>query len=164
LRLRSPPIRTKWGFWFARRRVKNNGFNSSVAVPNAVALNTTLDYTQRMQSTLRFDVLARNTSVTDLMDVPVAQLPFIFEFITESFIITDAQLSGGGPHILYVNAAFEKQTGYQLREVIGKNPRFLQGSETNREMVAQLKKHLLAGESTVIELLNYTKDGKPHWY
>jgi diguanylate cyclase (GGDEF)-like protein/PAS domain S-box-containing protein len=122
-----------------------------------------LAYGLKVQSTLRFDALGVNSKIMDFVDVPLTQLPFVFEFISESFVITDAQLSGGGPNILYVNAAFEKQTGYQLREVIGRNPRFLQGAQTDRQAVAMLKKHLLAGESIVTELLNYTKDGQPFW-
>jgi diguanylate cyclase (GGDEF)-like protein/PAS domain S-box-containing protein len=116
-----------------------------------------------VQPLLLLDTLGIRPEVTDLINVPLSQLPFVFEFISESFILTDAQLTNGGPNIVYVNKAFEKQTGYSLLEVIGRNPRFLQGEQTDRVVVAKLKQHLLAAESVVVELLNYTKDGRPLW-
>jgi PAS domain S-box-containing protein len=48
--------------------------------------------------------------------------PVMLECMTESVLITDADLQSPGPYILYVNPAFEQMTGWRKAEVIGKNP------------------------------------------
>ncbi|QYS92051.1 PAS domain-containing protein [Flavobacterium covae] len=66
--------------------------------------------------------------------------------------------------IEWVNESFEKVTGYNNQEVIGKKPgAFLQGEETNKETIAYLKKQLSRGEPFNCEILNYTKDKTKYW-
>jgi len=65
--------------------------------------------------------------------------------------------------IVFVNDAFLRLTGYRRDEVIGRNCRFLQGPDTNREQVAAVRQALAAGEGIEIEILNYKKDGSPFW-
>jgi PAS domain S-box-containing protein len=73
-------------------------------------------------------------------------------------IITDAN-----ENIEWVNEAFVKKTGYTLHEVIGKTPRFLQGSETDRDALARISNSISRAESCTEEVLNYTKSGKKFW-
>nr|AML79229.1 putative LOV domain-containing protein [Frangula caroliniana] len=54
-------------------------------------------------------------------------------------------------------------TGYTSKEVIGRNCRFLQGSDTDPEDVAKIRECLQAGTSYCGRLLNYKKDGTPFW-
>ena len=65
--------------------------------------------------------------------------------------------------LIYVNAAFTAITGYPAAEAVGRNCRFLQGPETDRVVVAQIRAAIAAGESLTCELLNYRKDGTPFW-
>ena len=65
--------------------------------------------------------------------------------------------------LIYVNAAFTAITGYTAQEVVGRNCRFLQGPQTDRAVVAQIRAAIAAGESLSVELLNYRKDGTPFW-
>ena len=48
--------------------------------------------------------------------------------------------------IEYVNPAWEKQFGYKLREVRGKNPKILQSGKTPREVYVKMRKALHAGK------------------
>ncbi len=80
----------------------------------------------------------------------------------DGVIITDADLENG-PHIIYVNDAFTKISGYEPNEVIGKTPRILQGHDTDRETLIRLKRCLQKGRHFKGELKNYTKDGDPYW-
>lgn len=82
----------------------------------------------------------------------------IADKISSTVIITDAQRK-----ITWVNRAFEKTTGYKLDEVIGKNPKFLHGPETNAEEVKQFAKKLQLKIPCSVELLNYTKNGVKYW-
>nr|AML76750.1 putative LOV domain-containing protein [Desmidium aptogonum] len=65
--------------------------------------------------------------------------------------------------VLFASEGFYQLTGYSALETIGKNPRFLQGQETDRAEVAKLKQAIQAGESWCGRLLNYKKDGTPFW-
>lgn len=65
--------------------------------------------------------------------------------------------------LIYVNEGFERLTGYNRREVIGKNCRFLQGENTDPDTVQQIREAVKNQESCTVELLNYTKTGQPFW-
>ncbi len=65
--------------------------------------------------------------------------------------------------LIFVNDGFETLTGYLREEVVGKNCRFLQGNETDRKSVDELRRTVRNGEETTVELLNYKKDGTPFW-
>lgn len=65
--------------------------------------------------------------------------------------------------IVFANKAFLDLTLYEEAEVLGRNCRFLQGAQTDREMVAQLREAVAKRESIALELLNYRRDGSPFW-
>lgn len=76
---------------------------------------------------------------------------------TVSIVISDVTQPDNP--LIYVNSAFEKLTGYSKREVIGKNCRFLQGTNTNPDHVTQISKAVNTGKGVELTLLNYRKDG-----
>jgi len=61
--------------------------------------------------------------------------------------------------IVFVNAAFEKLTGYSSDEVVGRNCRFLQGADRDQKEHLVIREALLRGESCEATLRNYRKDG-----
>lgn len=65
--------------------------------------------------------------------------------------------------IVYVNQAFLDLTGYRREDVLGRNCRLLQGPATDRADVARLAEGIAAQRYTVVDLLNYRKDGTPFW-
>nr|WP_137830220.1 HWE histidine kinase domain-containing protein [Methylobacterium sp. L1A1] len=65
--------------------------------------------------------------------------------------------------IVFANAAFTKLTGYAREEVLGRNCRFLQGPETNRDDVAQIRDAVARRVPIEIELINHKKDGEVFW-
>jgi two-component system cell cycle sensor histidine kinase/response regulator CckA len=79
------------------------------------------------------------------------------ETISQGIVITSEE--DEDYPILYANRAFLRMTGYRLDEVIGKNPRFLQGSRTDRMMVSLLRTALRNKEPITLELINYRKSG-----
>ena len=80
----------------------------------------------------------------------------------EAIIITSAEIDEPGPRIEYVNPAFTRMTGYEAQEVLGRSPRFLQGPETERAVLDQLRVALEAGETGQGETVNYRKDGSTY--
>jgi len=85
--------------------------------------------------------------------------PVMVECMTESVLITDAELHEPGPHIVYVNPAFEKMTGWTKEEVLGKTPRILQGPKTEHGIFENLIEMLQRGETWIGRTINYRKDG-----
>lgn len=65
--------------------------------------------------------------------------------------------------IVFANKAFSDLTGYEEREIIGRNCRFLQGADTNRETVRELQEAVARQEAISLEILNYRRDGSPFW-
>ena len=81
----------------------------------------------------------------------------------EAVVITTAESLGEpGPQIVYVNAAFEAMTGYREADVLGATPRILQGPETDRAVLDDLRAALEAETSWEGETVNYRKDGTPY--
>ena len=73
---------------------------------------------------------------------------------TEGVIITDADGT-----IQYVNAAFEKVTGYTRHEAVGANPRILKSGEHDEGFYRRLWRRLLDGQVVEERLINRRKDG-----
>ncbi|WP_231489500.1 EAL domain-containing protein [Billgrantia saliphila] len=76
-------------------------------------------------------------------------------------IITDAQVPD--MPIIYANEAFERITGYRRSEMLGKNCRVLQGSETDPTAIAQIRQAIVERREINVTLCNYRKDGTPFW-
>jgi PAS domain S-box-containing protein len=77
-------------------------------------------------------------------------------------VVTDGALTEPGPRILYVNAAFERMSGYTAYEVIGESPRMLQGPATSLAAKKRLARALRAGQPHRTTLVNYRKSGEPY--
>ncbi len=65
--------------------------------------------------------------------------------------------------IIFSNQAFEKLTGYDGSEVVGRNCRFLQGADTDTAAVARIRDAIAAREDVHEDILNYRKDGSSFW-
>ncbi|MET3713167.1 PAS domain S-box-containing protein [Sphingomonas trueperi] len=65
--------------------------------------------------------------------------------------------------IVFANKAFLDLTGYEEHEILGRNCRFLQGVETDRDAVAELRAAIDAKEAIALELINYRRDGSSFW-
>lgn len=76
-------------------------------------------------------------------------------------LITDPQQEDNP--IIFCNDAFLELTGYDRDEVIGHNCRFLQGPDTDRDKVAEIRRAVRAEVPARVDLLNYRKDGAPFW-
>ncbi|HUY43401.1 MAG TPA: ATP-binding protein [Acidimicrobiales bacterium] len=81
--------------------------------------------------------------------------------MSQGVIITDARQPDNP--ITYASASVERLTGYCAREILGRNCRFLQGPETDRESAQAIGRAMKNGEDCLIEILNYRKDGTTFW-
>jgi phosphoserine phosphatase RsbU/P len=80
------------------------------------------------------------------------------EQTADSVVITD-------PHgvIVYVNPAFEKTTGYDRAEILGKNPNVLQSGRHDREFYQNLWKTISNGRPWQASIINKKKNGELYW-
>ena len=87
-----------------------------------------------------------------------AVLEAAFKHVYNAMVITDADFDGG-PFIQRCNPAFCAMTGYAEEELLGQSPRILQGPDTDRKVIDQLKRTIRAGEFFEGTTTNYRKDG-----
>ena len=103
-----------------------------------------------------FGVLGIYEDITQskLVDEQLRKLSQVAEQSPESVVITD--LAG---NMEYVNAAYLRNTGYSLAEVIGRNPRILQTRVTPRDTYTAMWSALSQGQSWSGEFVDQRKDG-----
>ena len=65
--------------------------------------------------------------------------------------------------LTYVNRSFELMTGYSSEEVLGRNCRFLQGTDSNQSALLEIRAALREGRDCQVTLRNYRKDGTLFW-
>lgn len=74
-------------------------------------------------------------------------------------IVTDATLPGNP--IIFANQAFLDLSGYELEEVTGQDPHFMNGPATDAETVSRYEAAMDEGRDENLEILQYRKDGQP---
>jgi len=78
-----------------------------------------------------------------------------------SFVITDPSLQDNP--IVFASDDFLNVTGYARDDVLGRNCRFLQGTDTSAAKVKQIRDGLATGADVTVTLINYMADGTPFW-
>ncbi len=77
--------------------------------------------------------------------------------VSQGILITDATQPDNP--IVYASPAFERLTGYDASEVLGRSSRFLQGEDTDPAAVETVRQAVREGREVAVELLNHRKDG-----
>jgi len=99
------------------------------------------------------DITERRQLTSELVDLRMA-----VEQSANTIVITD--VSG---IILYVNPAFEKNTGYSLLEVFGQNVRILKSGQQDKPFYRRLWKTIIGGGIWQGVFHNRRKDGSLFW-
>ena len=76
-------------------------------------------------------------------------------------ILTDPNLPDNP--IIFANTAFVELTGYSVDEVVGRNCRFLQGPNSDSEIISEVREAISHATDVAVEVLNYRKDGSSFW-
>src|SRR5699024_713479 len=64
---------------------------------------------------------------------------------------------------VHVNSAFEQITAYTREEVMGRDPNFLKGEDTNQRELFELRQAIRRHQEGKALLRNYRKDSTPFW-
>ena len=105
-------------------------------------------------------VLGTNTDV-DLrkkIESEFRKFSLAVEQSPSAILITDME-----GNILYVNASFERITGYSREETLGENPRILKSGRQSHETYADLWGTITKGLEWRGEMINRCKDGSEIW-
>eukprot|EP00877_Chromochloris_zofingiensis_P005967 jgi/Chrzof1/1623/Cz10g14280.t1 len=78
-----------------------------------------------------------------------------------AFVVSDC--SKPDMPICYASSQFYELTGYTAAEIIGKNCRFLQGPETEKRKVMEIRDAIREDRPCQVRLLNYKKNGQKFW-
>lgn len=105
--------------------------------------------------------LARNEPALDSDAMLRSTFPTLLDELSDGIAI--ARVSGESAPLLYVNKAFERLTGYARYEALGKDCRYLQGSERDQPEVASIREAIGTAEPVDVTLRNYRKDGSVFW-
>ena len=65
--------------------------------------------------------------------------------------------------LVYINPAFTKLTGYDPAACLGRNCRFLQGPDTDRDAIQRIHQAIQERRSIDEEIYNYRRDGSGFW-
>lgn len=88
-------------------------------------------------------------------------LQTLLEASPEGVVVCDARAKD--LPVIYVNAAMQQLTGYPADDFIGRNMRFLQGSDREQENLGKLRVAAREGVACRVLLRNYRKDGELFW-
>ncbi len=102
---------------------------------------------------------AQASEFASLLAPDDALLAQVAKYSSAGIVITDED-----ERVLYVNAAFERISGYTLHEMRGKRPGpSLQGPSTDEAARAILRYAIAERVPVKTEIVNYHKNGNPYW-
>lgn len=132
---------------------------------------------ERLKETLHSNL--PSVSVKDLLHADI-QLPENIQRVIQQMIATEEKIEANSivvkqrsfaiaspttsDHgLVYVSPGFLALTGYSMEDCIGRNCRFLQGPETDKQEVKRMSEALKKQLDISVVLLNYRKDGSTFW-
>ncbi len=116
-----------------------------------------VDSAHRLKELIEVEVQRILRAESDLLRTALTTLD-------EMVIVTEARpIDEPGPRMVMVSEAVERLTGYPAAELIGRSPRIFQGELTDRAELDRLRHALERWERVRVEVVNYTKDGRPFW-
>jgi PAS domain S-box-containing protein len=109
--------------------------------------------------TLRLSGSHSDITAQKLAEAELRRISIVAHKTSNGVVISDAQ-----GRIEWANDSFQRLSGYDLSEIIGKTPgQFIHGPLTSRESVASMREAMRSGLPVVEEILNYHKSGTPYW-
>jgi PAS domain S-box-containing protein len=107
-----------------------------------------------------------NGLVTDITDIKkqeetLRMLSRAVESAAEGIVVTDASMEDDP--IVFVNEKFLQMIDYSREEVLGRNCRFLQGKDTDKGTINEIRQAIQEQKPFKGEIVNYRKEGTPFW-
>ncbi len=106
-------------------------------------------------------IILQQTDGADPADVDRTVKTRAIDEAPVGFSLTDPSMEDNP--LVYVNAAYERLTGYSADDVLGNNCRLLQGPDTDPMAVSAMRAGIEEERPVTVEVKNYRKDGTPFW-
>lgn len=108
--------------------------------------------------------MSLTAALRPVWDVDIDALAQAIDEATDFVFMADATPEAeGGPFITYMNGSMLHAFGYELGEVMGKNPALFWGPKTNRREVERLRATVRRRRDARGEFYAYRKDGSSMW-
>jgi diguanylate cyclase (GGDEF)-like protein/PAS domain S-box-containing protein len=109
--------------------------------------------------------LLRAVAPSDAVTPWIAMLCRLLDAVNEALLVTLCEpLDLPGPIIIFANRRLAAYNGYSRDEILGRSPRIFQGPDTDPQQLRRFRQGLQRWQPDLsIEILNYGKDGRPHW-
>lgn len=140
-------------------KISGGDFYTTCSDGKAVWLSTTFTVVRNnVGDAVKVLCLAQNITDKKSKEKEFETLSLVANNTDNAVIITDAK-----GLTEYVNEGFIKMTGYRAEEIIGKKPGLLQGIDTNRHTVQNIRDKISKKQPVYEEILNYNKRGESYW-
>lgn len=108
--------------------------------------------------------IARDITERKREEIRLKLLESVITNATDAVAITKIDRTNSHSHeIIFVNDAYCKMTGYTKNEIIGKEPRILQGPKTDTAELKRISESIKKFEPCEIAVINYKKNGEEFW-
>ena len=96
-----------------------------------------------------------------IVEKDAGTIPYVLSQILDTCVngITLSDPDQPDNPIVYANAAFELITGYERNEILGRNCRFLRGTDNDQPELARIREAIRDQTPVTVTLRNYRKDG-----
>ena len=107
----------------------------------------------------RWYTYGRDITENKRVETELRKLSFVASKVNNAVVISDAN-----NHVTWVNAAFEKITGFTIDDLKGKRlGDLIVGPKTDLELLAEARERISQHQSFTVDLLSYRKDETPIW-
>ncbi|TDQ10050.1 PAS domain S-box protein [Pedobacter metabolipauper] len=107
----------------------------------------------------RWYTYGRDVTESKRVENELMQLSFVASKVNNAIVINDAN-----NHVTWVNAAFEKITGFTLEDLKGKRlGDLIAGPKTDLDLLERARELTKQNQSFTVDLLSYRKDKQPIW-
>jgi diguanylate cyclase (GGDEF)-like protein/PAS domain S-box-containing protein len=140
----------------------NFTFISSVITVSCAVLLRRLEESLRKQLQISLSLQEEQNSLKKANE-ELRLISAAVENLNDMVMITDSNLQEDGPHLVFVNKAFERSTGYSRSEAIGRNLEMLYGPNSDIHEVHRIRSAMSTRQAIRSEIISYTKSQEEFW-
>lgn len=140
----------------------NFTFISSVITVSCAVLLRRLEESLRKQLQISLSLQEEQNSLKKANE-ELRLISAAVENLNDMVMITDNNLQEDGPHLVFVNRAFERSTGYSRAEAIGRNLEMLYGPNSDIHEVHRIRSAMSTRHAIRSEIISYTKSQEEFW-
>nr|WP_315468060.1 EAL domain-containing protein [uncultured Undibacterium sp.] len=140
----------------------NFTFISSVITVSCAVLLRRLEESLRKQVEISLSLQEEQKSLREANE-ELRLISAAVDNLNDMVMITDNNLLDSGPHLVFVNKAFETTTGYSRAEALGKTLEMLYGKNSDSLEIHRMRSAMASQDPIRSEILGYTKSDEEFW-